>query len=97
MRRKLLAKQSGTALSSRFGVLLEHVSNAPPAHRLTPKIDEHLWGSERAAHRQPGAQRCGRALPQWERPFSPSLAINANAHRRQRDIVEPQPDQFRYT
>jgi hypothetical protein len=43
VRRELLAKQSGTALTSRFGVLLEHVSNAPSAHRLTPKIDEHLW------------------------------------------------------
>src|SRR5215831_10928553 len=96
MRRELLGKQSGTALTGRFGVLLEHVGDAPTAHWLTAKIDEYLRGSECAAHRQPSAQRCGRTLPQRERSLSPSLAINANAHRRQRDVIESQPDQLRH-
>src|SRR5215469_15249435 len=96
VRRELLAEQSGTTFGSRFRVSLEDVGNAPSAQWLTAKTDEHLRGSGRAAHRQPSAQRCGRTLPQRKHSLSPSLAINENARRWQRDIVEPQPGQLRY-
>lgn len=73
------------------GMLLEQIGEAPSAQRLSTCIDEHLGCCDLPANGEPGAQCCGRRLPQRERPFPPSLAENTNAHRWQVDILDLHP------
>ena len=84
----------GCCSSGGRGMLLEQIGEAPSAQRLSPGVDEHLGCCDPPANGEPGAQCCGRGLPQGERPFPPSLAKNTNAHRRQVDVLELQSRQL---
>jgi hypothetical protein len=54
--------------SGSCGMLFEQIGEAPPAQRLSPGVDEHLWCCDLPANGEPGAQRCGGGLPQGKRP-----------------------------
>jgi len=86
--------EAGMRSSSGRCMLFEQIGEAPSAKWLSPGIDEHLGRSDPPAHGKPGAQGCGRAFPQGERPFPPSLAKNANTHRQRIDVLELQPRQL---
>src|SRR3981189_2660896 len=74
------------------------VSGSPPPLSHTPGGGPPpRGGGAPPASGEPGTQSRCRGLPQGQRPLPPSLAENADAHRRQVDIVDLQACQLGHT
>jgi hypothetical protein len=94
--RDALLGETGLLASRGRDVLPEQIGKAPSAQRLSPGVDEHLGQGGLVANGEPCAQCCGRGLPQRQSSFPPPLAENADAHRRQVDVLDLQAGQLGY-
>ncbi len=76
--------EAGMRSSGGRCMLFEQIGEAPSAQRLSPGVDEHLGCCDPPANGEPGAQGCGRGLPQGERPFPPCHPITGPEHVQQK-------------